>query len=221
MPGFYDEILALFNEFPRVGAAFTEFQYINERGLPIWKHQPLTSERGLLKNWVKSVALRQNAEISAMVIKRSTYEKLGSYFGAEHGEFWEMTVRIAAHAELAYIPKVLANFRIHGKALHSEALKTGKNIEDVTKIIGIIRAYLPLEIREEVNAKSKKYFSQHFAQLSHKVYHELNDTGAALKQAWGALVLDINWISLKYAMLLFFKYLIGYKAIRKWIEKVA
>lgn len=26
MPGFYDEILSLFNEFPRVGAAFTEFQ---------------------------------------------------------------------------------------------------------------------------------------------------------------------------------------------------
>ncbi|WP_037369134.1 glycosyltransferase [Sediminibacterium sp. C3] len=221
MPGFYDEILSLFNEFPRVGAAFTEFQYINERGNPIWKHQPLAKERGLLKNWVKAVALRQNTEPSAMVIKRTTYEKLGSFFGAEHGEFWEMTVRIAAHAELAYVPKVLANFRIHGKALHSEALKTGRNIDDITKIIGIIRAYLPLDVRDEVNAMSKKYFSQHFAQLSHKVYHELDDTEAALKQAWGALVLDINWISLKYSLLLFFKYLIGYKVIRKWVEKIS
>ena len=35
------------------------------------------------------------------------------------------------------------------------------------------------------------------------------------------LVLDINWISLKYCLLLFFKYLIGYKVIRKWVEKLS
>ncbi|WP_157611451.1 hypothetical protein [Sediminibacterium salmoneum] len=49
----------------------------------------------------------------------------------------------------------------------------------------------------------------------------MDDTEAALKQAWGALVLDINWISLKYSLLLFFKYLIGYKVIRKWVEKLS
>lgn len=221
MKGFYEEIESLFSEFPRVGAAFTEFEYINERGTTIWKHKPLNQERGIIKNWVGTLAGRQLTQPSAMVIKRKTYEKLGSYFAVEHGEFWEMTLRIAAYSELAYSPKVLANFRIHGKTLAGEALKSGSNIKDIAKIIGIIRGYLPLEVRDEVSNTSKKYFSQHFAQLSHKVYHEFKDTGAAMQQAKSALLLHINTISVQYSLLLFLKVAIGYKRIRNWVEKIS
>lgn len=221
MHGFYEEIELLFNEYPRIGAAFTEFEYINERGNNIWKHQVLTKERGVLKNWVSTIALRQLTQPSAMVIKRSTYEKLGGFFGVEHGEFWEMTARIAAYSDLAYVPKVLANFRIHGTALSSEHLRTGKNIDDIAKVIGLIRGYLPLEDRDRISDTAKKYFSQHFARLSHKVYHEYNNTSAATNQAWAALKLHVNGISLKYALLLYLKVLFGYKKIRRMVEKVS
>jgi glycosyltransferase involved in cell wall biosynthesis len=220
MKGFYEEVENIFADFPRVGAAFTEFEYINERGAPIWKHKPLSQERGIIKNWVETLAERQLTQPSAMVIKRKTYEKLGSYFAVEHGEFWEMTLRIAAYSELAYIPKVLANFRIHGKALAPGSLKTGSNIDDISTIIGIIRGYLPLEIRDKVSDTSKKYFSQHFARLSHKVYHEFKDTGAAMQQAKSALLLHVNIISIQYSVLLFLKVAIGYKRIRNWVEKI-
>lgn len=217
---FYLEIESLFEDFPRIGAAFTDFEYINEKGIKIWDHQRLQVLRGVLKNWLLTIAKRQEVQPPAMVIKRSTYEHLGAYFGMEFGSFWEMTVRIAAHYEVGYCPRFLAKFRVHGSniALNSEDVLL--NIQDIAKVIGIIRGYLPLENRDRINKESKKYFAQYYARLSHKVYHEFNQPKAALQQAWGALMMDINPMSLKYASLLFVKLLTGYRHIRNMIEKI-
>jgi len=218
---FYVEIESLFEDFPRIGAAFTEFEYINEKGHKIWEHNRLQPLRGVLKNWLITIAKKQEVQPPAMVIKRSTYEKLGAYYAVEYGEFWEICARIAAHFDVAYCPRVLSKFRVHGATISLSIEQSKMNIKDVTKVIDIIRGYLPFENRDEVSNESKKYFSQYYSRLSHKVYHDYNQTSAAILQAKDALVMDINSITLRYSCLLFFKVLIGYRHIRKFVEKAS
>ncbi len=218
---FYLEIESLFEDFPRIGAAFTEFEYIDEQGHKIWEHTRLRVLRGVLKNWLLTIAKKQEVQPPAMVIKRSTYEQLGAYYAVECCEFWEMSTRIAAHFEVAYCPRVLSKYRVHGSTISLSVEQSKMNIKDVTKAIDIIRGYLPLENRDEVSNEAKKYFSQYYSRLSHKVYHEYNQTNAAIIQAWAALAMDINTVSLRYSCLLFFKVLIGYKYIRKVVEKIS
>ena len=218
---FYVEIESLFEDFPRIGAAFTEFEYINEQGHKIWEHNRLRVIRGVLKNWLLTIAKKQEVQPPAIVIKRSTYEQLGAYYAVEYGEFWEMCARIAAHFEVAYCPRVLSKYRVHGLTISLSVEQSKMNIKDVTKVIDIIRGYLPFENRDEVSNESKKYFSQYYSRLSHKVYHEYNQTNAAVIQAWDALVMDINLVSLRYSFLLFFKVFFGYKYFRNLVVKTA
>ena len=218
---FYVEIESLFEDFPRIGAAFTEFEYINEQGHKIWEHNRLRVIRGVLKNWLLTIAKKQEVQPPAIVIKRSTYEQLGAYYAVEYGEFWEMCARIAAHFEVAYCPRVLSKYRVHGLTISLSVEQSKMNIKDVTKVIDIIRGYLPFENRDEVSNESKKYFSQYYSRLSHKVYHEYNQTNVAVFQAWDALVMDINFVSLRYSFLLFFKVIFGYRYFRNLVEKTA
>ncbi len=218
---FYLEIESLFEDFPRIGAAFTDFEYINEKGIKIWDHLRLQVLRGVLKNWLITIAKRQEVQPPAMVIKRTTYEHLGAYFGIEFGEFWEMAVRIAAHYEVGYCPRVLAKFRVHRSNLALSSEDALLNLVDISKVIGIIRGYLPFENRDSINKESKKYFAQYYSRLSHKVYHEFNQPKAAIQQALGALKMDVNPVSLKYSLLLLVKVLFGYRHIRNFIEKAA
>ena len=218
---FYVEIESLFEDFPRIGAAFTEVEYINEQGHKIWEHNRLQVLRGVLKNWLLTIAKKQEVQPPAMVIKRSTYEQLGAYYAVEYGEFWEMCARIATHFEVAYCPRVLSKYRVHGSTISLSVEQSKMNIKDVIKVIDIIRGYLPFENRDEVSNISKKHFSQYYSRLSHKVYHEYNQTNAALIQAWGALVMDINLVTIRFSFLLFFKVIFGYKHFRKLVEKIA
>ena len=218
---FYLEIESLFEDFPRIGAAFTEFEYINEQGHKIWEHARLQVLRGVLKNWLLTIAKKQEVQPPAMVVKRSTYEQIGAYYAVEYGEFWEMSARIAAHFEVAYCPRVLSKYRIHGSSISLSVEQSKMNIKDVAKVIQIIRNYLPFENRDEVSRESKKYFAQYYAKLSHKVYHDYHQTSAAITQAWDALLMDINLVTLRYSCLLFFKVLIGYRHIRKLVEKTS
>lgn len=218
---FYREIESLFEDFPRIGAAFTEFEYINEFDKKIWDHPRLQVLRGVLKNWLLTISQQLVVQQPAMVIKRSTYENLGGYYGVEYGEFWEICARIAAHYEVAYCPRALAKYRVHGETISLSVAQSKMNAKDIAKTIGMIRAYLPLEIRDYVSKKSTKYFAQYYSRLSHKVYHEFNKPAAALVMAWESLWMDINWVTIKYSFLLFLKVLIGYRHIRNFIEKIS
>lgn len=217
-PGFYETIESLFQQHPRVGAAFTEFEYINQIGNQIWKHEPAYHKSGLFSTCLLRLAERPLTQATAWVVKRSVYEQLGGFFGVEYGEFWEFSCRVAAHHEIAYSPKVLANFRIPGKRMKQDSFALDDNVTDTIKTIDRIRAYLPLDERERIHRASRKHFSQHYAMLSHKSYHEYEETGLAWKQAMAALQLDINGTSLRFAFLLFAKVLFGYRRIRHWFE---
>lgn len=209
--GFYQEIQTLFDAHPTIGAAFTDFIYVDEENKELWVEKPLTTETGVLDNWLEKIAVGQRVQPPAMVVKRSVYEQLGSFFGVHYGEDWEMWVRIAAYYDVAHSPKYLARYRIHTTNITSRSFLSGQNIRDINQVIKTIAHYLPADIRDYLSDQARRNFSIYFAKISHKVYHHYKDPKAALVQAKGAWNMHHNWETFHWVLKLYIKYLIRYK----------
>lgn len=221
MPGFYEEIDGLFNQYPHVGAAFTGYEYIDEKDRIIWDNPRAAEEKGVLKNWLTTIAQKQIIQPPAKVVKRSSYERLGSFYGVHYGEDWEMWVRIAMHYTVAYSPKILARYRVHDQNISDRSMKTGQNIRDINTVIKTIKHYLPDEQRNKITAISRRNFAEYYVRLSHKYYHEYNETRTAVNQAIGSMMLYPNFLTVRLGVLLVLKVIFGYKYFRKFVEKVS
>ena len=192
-PSFYAEIESLFSKYSSVGAAFTNYNWINENEEESKPNLPLQPEPGILENWLLRIASRQMVQPPAVVVKREVYEKLGSFFAVHYGEDWEMWIRIAANYPVAYSPKSLATYRGgHSTNISSQSVLSGQNITDLKKVIGIVQDYLPADKRAEIKNQALKNFSNSFAKSAYRLYTEKNNKEAAQQLVKGALQLHIN-----------------------------
>lgn len=210
-PGFYEEIAHMFRQHPSAGAVFCDFEYIDDKGKVLYTDKPLLEHSGVLENWLERIAVGQRIQPPSMVIKRSVYEHLGSYFGVHYGEDWEMYVRIAANYPVAHSVKYLAQYRVHGSNITSRSMLSGQNVKDIAKVISTIKNYLPREKQARLNALARKHFSIYFASITDKIYHDYNNPEAAIRQAYLALNLHINQVTIKYMIKMIIKYIIKYK----------
>jgi len=79
--GFYRNFTNLFNNYPQAGAAFSNYNFIDEFG-NVTQHGRLEEhEVGILNNWLNRIAELQKIQFVCMVVKREVYEELGSFFG--------------------------------------------------------------------------------------------------------------------------------------------
>ncbi len=211
--GFYKETGKLFEQYPDAGAVFSDFEYIDNRSNKLlYSEEPLMKSSGVINNWLERIALSQRVQPPSMVIKRSVYEHLGSYCAVHYGEDWEMYVRIAANYQVAHCVKPLAQYRVHGTNITSRSLLSGQNVRDIKKVISLIQKYLPEEKRSEISRASSKHFSIYFASISDKIYHDYNNPPAAMKQAYLALMMHFNLVTLKFMIKNIVKTAIGYKS---------
>lgn len=204
--GFYSEINTLFEENPSAGAAFTKYTYINEKGEETEPGKEIiANKRGIVEGWLYKIAKMQYIQPPSIVVKRSVYEHLGSFYGVHYGEDWEMWIRIAAHYPVAYSPACLALYRTQTSTkenITNSSIRTGQNIKDVLKVISSAQAYFPKEKRKQVAKAAKKNFSSHYAkEAAHNIYVHSPET--ALVLAKGALQLQINarvvfWLTILY-----------------------
>lgn len=192
-PGFYSEIETLFSTYPTAGAAFTNYNWINEHGQESKPTRQLLPQPGLLNGWLYTIASKQVVQPPAVVVKRAVYERLGGFFAVHYGEDWEMWIRIAAHYAVAYSPRCLATYRGgHSSNISSQAVLSGQNITDLKKVISIVQEYLPAEKRRELKNRALKNFSNSFAKSAYRVYTEKGAEETALQLAKGALKLHVN-----------------------------
>ncbi len=210
-PGFYTEIKMLFEEFPEIGAAFTEYRYVDESGTTLWNRDLIASTPGILDKWLYQIAQSSMTQVVAMVVKRSVYEHLGGFYGVHYGEDWEMWTRIAASYPVAYSPEILANYRVHTKNITGESLLSGQAIKDIYKVIDVIQNYLPDSERKRIKRNSKKNYSEYYAQVAHKLYHDYQNPSAGVKLATDALKMYPSKKTVSSAFKIYLKYLIGYK----------
>lgn len=210
-PGFYSELQQLFDRYPDAGAAFADFVYVDEQSQLLYTESPLLQEAGILHDALDILGERQRIQPPSMVVKRQVYEKLGSFFAVTYGEDWEMWTRIAANYPILHSPKQLACYRVHHSNISGSALSTGQNIRDINKVMDIIQHYLPAEKRKKLRKKAERNFSEYYAWVAHKMYHEQKNIPAALKQANGALLLNRNRSTIWLALKLYAKIIIRYK----------
>ena len=210
-PGFYDEIRSLFLAYPEAGAAFTGYYQIRADGDILYPSPTLSEKPGYVENWIDIVGQSQPIQPPAIVVKRSVYEELGSFFGIEYGEDWEMWVRISARFPVVHSPRRLASYRVHTTSISSRCFKTGENIKDISKVINIVQEHLPVGKRKVMKRLARKNFSIYFARTADMVYHGYKSPGQALRQAIGALKMSVNRISVYYVLKIGLKILIRYR----------
>jgi len=217
-PGFYAEMERLYNEYPQVGACFSNYDFIDQNSRQVDTTEVLQKASGIVANWLDKIACKNLIQPPAIVVKREVYEHLGSFFGVHYGEDWEMWVRIAAHYPIAYSPRFSAHYRVHGSNITTNSILSGQNIKDIEKVINIINNYLPKHRRQKLRKEAKRNFSGYFASLSDRLYHEHSNRRAALKQAYFSLRMHVNKLTVKHAVKILVKCIISYKRTSENIQ---
>ena len=202
----------MFRDYPEAGVACTAFWYVDENDKFLYPNDKISSERGILNNWLDTIAKGQKLQPPAVVVKREVYEKLGSLFNVHYSEDWEMWVRIAAHYSFAFIPLKLANYRVHdNENITSLYFQSGQHIKDISKTINTIQNYLPENKRKQLKKTAKKKWSVYYAHTSDMVYHKYRNPEQAIAQAKLAFSMDKNPSTFFFLFKMYVKKLIHYK----------
>jgi glycosyltransferase involved in cell wall biosynthesis len=222
-PGFYAEIEKVFNQFPEAGAVFTGHSHITEYGSTLYHNKELMDKPGILDNWLHEIGREQLVQPPSMVVKRSVYEHLGSFFAVHYGEDWEMWVRIAANYPVAHTPERLALYRVHNNNITSKYFLSGQSMTDIETVININQLHFPKAERRRLRVKARRHFSRYFARVTDKIYHEYHQPEIALRHARRALRMNFNPTTLFFLIKIEGKMFLHYgiERERKFIYKIA
>jgi glycosyltransferase involved in cell wall biosynthesis len=129
----------------RVGAVMTRCADIDERGNLLEEASPLLRESaGILEDWQEKIAVANTVRCPAIVVRRSSYEKLGGFlpelFYTLDWEFWQ---RLAANDAFWFEPAILAEYRRHSQSTTARLTKEAANSLDELAAIRIAMAYSP------------------------------------------------------------------------------
>lgn len=161
LPGFYQKIQSGVMANPAVGAAFCRHAHINSEGKPFYVSELERESAGVLENWLQRLAVMQRIQCASIVVRRSTYEKLGGFSAAANtATDWEMWLRISAHYPVWYHPEILACYRVHSASGTSSLLQSASLTADLGKAIDIAGTYFPEEKREEMVRSGKRHYSR-------------------------------------------------------------
>jgi len=188
--GFYRKMQGAFDEHPEIGAAFCRHILMDERGhwqVITWLEQ---SESGILRNWLERIAVQQRIQTPSIVARRSVYENLGGFDRCLscYGEDWEMWIRIAAHYPIWYEVEPLALYRMHSASLSRQAARTGADIRDLRRVIGIVQSYLPIYLpcASQYLRKAREGIALDALDCARRMLSK-QDSAAAMAQIRGAL----------------------------------
>jgi glycosyltransferase involved in cell wall biosynthesis len=184
---FYSRLGKLFEQHPSLGAAYCRFAYIDEQNAFRFNHEAEMQQEGILQNWLARICERQRIQYSAIVVKRNVYEKLGSFYGVEYGEDWEMWARIAMHYDVGYIPDVLAEYRMHTSSISGKSFLTGKNMDDLEFVMKKIHAFLPEKDRSPIEKRSRMFYAYYALRVANSLWAKFRSRAgvkAQISAAW-------------------------------------
>ncbi|MGZ3854126.1 MAG: glycosyltransferase family 2 protein [Flavisolibacter sp.] len=170
--GYYTAIGRLFETNPDIGAAFSRFVTINEKGDVLWEHRKEMEEEGVLDNWLHKIGSNQRLQYCCITVKREVYERLGGFYGVTYGEDWEMWVRIAAHYTVAYTPQVLAEYRLHSNSISHRSYMSLKHIRDMRWVMNAIQKWLPENVRKDLRKSASRHYAEYAIDIANSVWHE-------------------------------------------------
>ena len=137
-----------------VGAAFTGYENINEKGEVVFSQQVYGEHRGIAEDFLRRIGVANPLNPPAVVIRRATYERLGGYRPElTYTGDWEFYKRAATFSDWWYEPGILARYRKHSHNITTEFSLSGAKGTCIRSAIEISESYLP----EEITAKSRSY----------------------------------------------------------------
>ncbi|HEY9850459.1 MAG TPA: glycosyltransferase [Leptolyngbyaceae cyanobacterium] len=147
LPGFYSRLRSSLEKEPSVGAALCRYIYMDEEGH--WQYLSELEMRtpGILSDWLERLGPGV-IQCPAVVVKRSTYEKLGGFsLQLEYMFDMEMWMRIAVHYPFWYEPKPLACYRSLTSISGTSALfKSDVPVTSSYRLLVILQSYIPEKI---------------------------------------------------------------------------
>ncbi|MFD1872995.1 glycosyltransferase family 2 protein [Hymenobacter bucti] len=188
-PGYYARMSQLFEQHPEAGAAFSNYASIDEAGHRTYVPAPIDAA-GILPNWLVRIAERQQIQYAAIAVRRRVYEELGSFYGTNYGEDWEMWVRIARYHPVAYTPEVLAEYRGHASSISSTKARQGRIIQDLLLVMESIQQHLPDKDRKQVALLSRKFYATLGIGMAYQVLRETQDWPLAQNHIRQALAMS-------------------------------
>jgi len=174
-PGFYSHLQAALEKNPSVGAAFC--RYISMDWQSHWQSISFLAMQtsGILSDGIELLSPGV-IQCPAVVVKRSTYEKLGGFcLEFQYMPDLEMWMRIALHSFFWYEPLPLACYRTQATDSGTTAFfKTNVVITDVYRLLGVLNSYILPEIADKILRQTRQKMRIFSISI---IRHNINNTG--------------------------------------------
>ena len=131
-PHFYARMSATARAFPEAGMLFCRTRF--EEGKATSRVDvPEQSAPGPIPGWLEKICSAQRLQCPSAVVRRAVYAALGGFDETlRYVIDWEMWIRIAAYRAVAYVPEVLAVYRIHANTQSSRLKAVGAISDDLS-----------------------------------------------------------------------------------------
>ena len=182
LTGYYARMTQLFELYPQAGAAFCSHACIDWAGTRNHIPTPIKGA-GILSNWLVRIAERQQIQYVSIAVRREVYERLGSFYGTNYGEDWEMWVRIARYYPMAYTPEILAEYRGHDLSISAVTVQQGRIIEDLLFVMDAIQQHLPDKDKRRVAMLSRRLYATLGIGAAYQVVRKTHDWSLAKDHA--------------------------------------
>ena len=144
LDGFYAALERGFAGDRRIGAAFCRWQLIDGAGRVTAVAEPERTSAGLLDDALARLASEQRIVTPAIAVRRQAFERLGGFDARlQCAEDWEMWVRIAAHYQIWYEPRVLASYRQHRTSTTARHSADASELRYTLRAIRLFKPLLP------------------------------------------------------------------------------
>lgn len=194
LPGFYSRAWNGLSIGPDVGAALCRIAHIDEQGRKAYYSRdrylseleaPQVTVLG--QDFVERLLLNQRIQFAGMVVRRSTYERVGG-FRPElvHCADWDMWIRVALATRILYEPEPFACFRLHAQADSSKKVRTGQNVVDQRRAIRLASTYVPPQQARQICRGAMKAAAVEAMARGRRLWKS-GDRVVALRQVWQAL----------------------------------
>ena len=138
LPDFIETELKIFKSDPKIGIVYSSINFIDGKGAITSVY--LSDNNGFIKDGAeqfKRHILGNYIYCPSIIVKKECYEKVG-VFSKELSYLldWDMWLKIElAHFKVAYTPRILANYRMHGKNVSSKFVRSFFELKEIFQIM--------------------------------------------------------------------------------------
>jgi glycosyltransferase involved in cell wall biosynthesis len=173
LPSFYARFEALIRRELGIGAAYSRYFCADADG----HYNRISSLEmkmpGELPGFAVSIAIWQCVQCAAVIVKRSTYERLGGYrTDIPYVLDWEMWCRIAASGRWGYVPQPGAVYRYHLQSETERLRRSSKTLEDFLAGGRTARAHFPGELQDQTASSFENVFASYMLEEATTLYME-------------------------------------------------